>query len=94
MKKFLFTALALGLISTNASAIKIDGAEKPRNNFLTSSFVKKQVEQSMSTGRAIKTIISHYPQDAIVVVSAALDLYPEKYKEIKQSPTRQLPIFF
>lgn len=82
MKKILFTALALGIISTNVNAIKIDGVEKPRNNFLTSSFVKRQVEQSMSIGRAIKTIIGHYPQDAIVVVSTALDLYPEKYKEI------------
>ena len=82
MKKYIFTALAFGLISTSANAIKINGDETPRNSHLTSTFIKKQVDQSMSIGRAIKSIIGHYPQDAIIVVSTALDLYPEKYKEI------------
>lgn len=82
MKKFLFTAVAFSIASANVSAINVNGEEKPRNDLLTSSFVKKQVEQSMSIGRTIKTIIGHYPQDAIIVVSTALDLYPEKYKEI------------
>ncbi|WP_141096258.1 hypothetical protein [Lacimicrobium sp. SS2-24] len=48
----------------------------------TIDFIEKQVEQNMSVGRAIKAIVSHYPQDVEIVISTALALYPDQYREI------------
>lgn len=82
MKKFAPIAIVLSMLSTSSIAINVNGDEKKRESHLTTAFVKKQVDQSMSIGRAIKSIISHYPRESISVVSTALDLYPKKYKEI------------
>ncbi len=46
------------------------------------AFLKRQVDEAMSVGRAIRSISSHYPQDVVSVVDIALDTYPEKYREI------------
>ncbi|WP_026377338.1 hypothetical protein [Aestuariibacter salexigens] len=51
-------------------------------SMLTESFIKRQVEQSLSPGRAVSSIIRNYPSEVIDVVSIALDLYPDKYREI------------
>lgn len=45
-------------------------------------FLKRQVDQNMSVGRAIRSIASHYPQDVVSIVDVALEMYPEKYREI------------
>lgn len=80
MKKFI--AIVLTMSTLGAPAFAISSTADNKNKTLTAAFVQKQVDQSMSIGRAVKSIIGHYPQDAEVVVSTALDLYPEKYKEI------------
>ena len=82
MKKLIALAFAVSTLSSQVSAFSADGKNKNNNKHLTVDFVQKQVQQSMSVGRAVKSIISHYPQEAEVVVSTALDLYPEKYREI------------
>ncbi|MAI36783.1 hypothetical protein [Alteromonas sp.] len=46
------------------------------------AFLKRQVDQTMSVGRAISSIAGHYPQDIVLVVDIALDTYPDKYREI------------
>ena len=56
--------------------------EVSNDNHATSSFVKRQVAQNMSIGRAVKSIASNYPQETSSVVSTALDMYPDKYQEI------------
>ncbi|GAB2700549.1 hypothetical protein Q4574_12430 [Aliiglaciecola sp. 3_MG-2023] len=81
MKSITPIALILGVLTTHAYAIPTTVVDD-NNNRLTADFVKKHVDQSMSIGRAIKSIVGNYPREAIGVVSTALDLYPEKYKEI------------
>lgn len=49
---------------------------------LKAAFIKRQMKNNASIGRAIKSIASHYPQEITLIVSVALDRYPEKYKEI------------
>lgn len=82
MKKFVCVAITLGAFCHQAYAINVNGDDKKKDTQLTTAFVQKQVNQSMSIGRAVKSIISHYPREAITVVDTALDLYPKKYKEI------------
>ena len=35
----------------------------------------------MSIGRAVKSVIEHYPLHAARIVGTSLELYPEKYQE-------------
>lgn len=58
---------------------------------LDNSFFQQQVQQSMSPGRTVRTLIGHYPQSATSIVDIALDLYPERYKEIIHSAVSALP---
>jgi len=46
------------------------------------TFLKRQVDQTMSVGRAIRSIAGHYPAEVVSIVDIALDTYPEKYREI------------
>lgn len=49
---------------------------------LAPEFLKQQVSQAMSPGRAVMSLIGHYPESITSIVSVALDEYPEQYKEI------------
>lgn len=80
MKKMLCSTLFVSLCT--ASPIFAEELKTPRSDDKTVDFIEKQVEQNMSVGRAIKSIVSHYPQDVEVVVRTALELYPEQYREI------------
>ncbi len=82
MKRILAVALAVGFTSLSSYAISVSGNDDKKHSELTAAFVQNQVDQSMSIGRAIKSIIGRYPQETEGVVSTALDLYPESYKEI------------
>lgn len=64
-----------------AASTSANDAYDPHEAYKT-LFLKRQVEQSMSVGRAIKSIASHYPQEVVSIVDIALDTYPEKYREI------------
>jgi hypothetical protein len=74
--------LTSALISPLVSSVESVEEVKRADNHLTNTFVQHQVEQNVSIGRAIKSIIGHYPNETTNVVSTALDLYPDKYKEI------------
>ncbi|WP_416307120.1 hypothetical protein [Neptunicella sp. SCSIO 80796] len=79
MKKVLGSILLFYTVQSVAA----EGTGAPQNdNQLTADFIEQQVQQNMSLGRAIKSIMGHYPQEVDVVVGTALDLYPAKYKEI------------
>ena len=65
----------------NALAIENNAAIETENKVLQ-GFIKRQVSQSMSVGRAVRSITSHYPQEAETIVSVALDMYPDDYREI------------
>lgn len=55
------------------------------------TFFKQQVNQSMSPGRTVRSLISHYPQSTAGIVDVALDLYPDKFKEIIHSAVSTQP---
>ena len=57
-------------------------SQAKRNNDIQLSFLRRQVDQNMSVGRAISSIAGHYPQEVVSVVDLALDYYPDKYREI------------
>lgn len=67
----LYMTQAMALDPENAATVE-----------LNQDFLEAQVQQNMSVGRAVKSIISHYPEQATQVVGTAFDLYPKKYKEI------------
>ena len=75
------SASAMGMLPLDEDVTANDDSAKPSNQFQT-SFLKRQVEQNMSVGRAISSIASHYPQDIVSIVDIALDTYPEQYREI------------
>ena len=52
---------------------------------LDKTFLERQVAQSMSPGRSVRTLIGHYPESLKSIVSVALDTYPDNYKEIIHS---------
>jgi hypothetical protein len=66
----------------SASSFAITTQNKVSNSSISKDFIERQIEQNMSIGRAIRSITSHYPQHIESIVSHALDLYPEQYREI------------
>lgn len=92
MKKLVSILCQLALLSCGfASVTQAQTQPELINNHITSAFVKQQVSQNMSLGHAIKSIIGHYPQDVDLIVDTALDLYPERYKEIVFSAVSAQP---
>lgn len=53
-----------------------------QSNHFQTAFLRRQVNQTMSVGRAISSIAGHYPQEIVSIVDIALDTYPDKYREI------------
>lgn len=70
------------LVTASANSFAIDSQNKALKSSISKDFIERQVDQNMSVGRAIKSITSHYPQHVESIVSNALDLYPESYREI------------
>ena len=63
------------------TSVSIESSAEASNRFQT-AFLKRQVDQTMSVGRAISSIAGHYPQEIVTIVDIALDTYPDKYREI------------
>jgi len=63
------------------------------NSHFQTTFLKRQVNQTMSVGRAISSIASHYPQEIVSIVDVALDTYPDKYREIIFAAISAQPAF-
>lgn len=76
----LYSMGVIGNTDSNSETWKIDN-----------EFFKKQVKQTMSPGRAVRSLISHYPQSTAGIVDVALDLYPTDYKEIIHSAVSTQP---
>jgi hypothetical protein len=92
MKNVVCLALIAGALSAPLSVIATEFKEPRSDSHLTVAFVQHQVEQNMSIGRAIKSIVGHYPNDTTNIVSTALDLYPEQYKEIIHAAISEQPM--
>ena len=72
---------AIGM-SAKDGTVSPEEATSNQSNYFQTSFLKRQVDQNMSVGRAISSIASHYPQDVVSIVDIALDTYPDQYREI------------
>lgn len=92
MKKVVSLVLITGALSAPLSVIATEFKNPKLDSHLTATFVQHQVEQNMSIGRAIKSIVGHYPNETTNVVSTALDLYPDKYKEIIHAAISEQPM--
>jgi hypothetical protein len=64
------------------NAIAGDTVNKTKQEQISQKFIQVQIDQNVTIGRAIKSMVGHYPQQAALIVNIALDLYPQKYKEI------------
>ena len=91
MKKIFILAIAISSFAQNSYAVANQNVNTSKLPRVTEKFVRLQVEQNVSIGRAIKTIVGHYPQQAASIVDTALDLYPDKYKEIIHSAISAQP---
>jgi hypothetical protein len=82
MKKLGNLALfCTSLVSTHG-AFANQSIDRINLSDISKKFIQIQVDQNITIGRAIKVIVSHYPQEAASIVDTALDLYPAQYKEI------------
>lgn len=82
MKKLIGAAFACSSVLCMHNAFASQATPKTYQTRINEKFVQIQVEQNVTIGKAIKAIVGHYPQQAASIVSTALDLYPDKYKEI------------
>jgi hypothetical protein len=82
MKKLVGLAFAISSLTHIHCALATQTTTKTKPNQINKRFLQIQVEQNVTIGRAIKSIVGHYPQQAASIVGTALDLYPDQYKEI------------
>jgi hypothetical protein len=82
MIKFVRLAFVCGSLAHIPSAVSVQSEKETNHSQLSVKFLQIQIEKNVTIGRAIKSIVGHYPQQAASIVSTALDLYPDKYKEI------------
>ena len=73
---------SLMLLTNYCALANTDTAVKESENKVLQVFIKRQVNQSMSVGRAVGSITSNYPNEVETIVATALDLYPDNYQEI------------
>jgi hypothetical protein len=74
--------LICGSLALVPDAFGIETKNVTNHTQLSQKFLQIQIDKNVTIGRAIKTIVGHYPQQAASIVGTALDLYPHKYKEI------------
>ena len=79
------------LVYGGASATNNTKTINDSSQQLSREFIERQVAQNMSVGKAIKSLVSHYPAHTHNVVSMALDLYPSSYREIVHSAISAQP---
>ncbi|MCF2950505.1 hypothetical protein L0668_20540 [Paraglaciecola aquimarina] len=91
MKKFIGLALAIGSLTSLQGALANQSTDTSKTTQINEKFVQMQVQQNTTIGKAIKSIVGHYPQQAGSIVGTALDLYPDKYKEIIHSAISAQP---
>jgi hypothetical protein len=82
MNKILKLIFVFSTLANVSHAIGSQTSNKIRHSDITQKFIKIQVEQNITIGRAIKSIVGQDPQQAASIVGVALDLYPDMYKEI------------
>jgi hypothetical protein len=77
--KLTFAFSTFAVVHDAIASVTVD---KTKQNQISQKFIQIQIDQNVTIGRAIKTMVGHYPQQAASIVDIALDLYPHKYKEI------------
>ena len=82
MKKLIRLIFVCGSLAHSLSASAIQAKIETKHSQISQKFLQMQVERNVTIGKAIKTIVNHYPQRAASIIGIALDLYPDKYKEV------------
>ncbi|NVK55282.1 MAG: hypothetical protein HWE26_06680 [Alteromonadaceae bacterium] len=83
MKRSSYILASLMLFTCHFSQATTTDEELMQNeNKVLQGFIKRQVKQSISVGRAVGAITSHYPNEVETIVATALDMYPDDFKEI------------
>ena len=82
MNKIVGIAVLCSSLAHMNGAISSQTMNKTKQSYISEKFLQIQIEQNVSIGTAIKSIVGHYPQQAASIVGTALDLYPDNYKEI------------
>lgn len=86
-----FSALSAGIVLANVCYGMTDVTPTDNRDNERARFMQQQVAQGIPIGRAVKSLISHYPQQASDVVEVSLELYPDKYREILHSAISAQP---
>ena len=82
---------AFGSLAQMYGVFASHATTKTKQSHINKKFVQIQVEQNVSIGKPIKSIVGHYPQQAASIIGTALDLYPDKYKEITHAAISAQP---
>lgn len=82
MKKLVGLVIALSSLTQMHCASASNATTVLKQNDISKKFLQLQVESNITIGKAIQSIVGHYPQHAASIISTALDLYPHKYREI------------
>ena len=67
---------------TNFSYAAANEKTNEKSKRIIAGFIKQQAKSNVSIGRSISTILSRYPEQVDAIVPIALELYPDKYKQI------------
>ena len=76
MLKVVRLAIVCSSLAYIPDTFSIEAKIETNNTQFSEKFLQKQINQNVTIGRAIKTIVGHYPQRAASIVGTALDLYP------------------
>ena len=82
MNKFVGLVIFFSSLAKMHCASAESATTVSKQSDISKKFLQIQVEKNDTIDTAIKSIVSHYPQQAASIISTALDLYPDKYKEI------------
>ena len=88
--KYFFILSLLSVISINSVAS--EAMSKKQELFIT-QLITQQTKQQISVRKSIKSILSRYPEQIDKVLSIALTLHPEDYKQIMLGAIDAQPVF-
>ena len=75
------------------NAIASVTVDKTKHSQISQKFIQIQIDQNVTIGRAIKTMVEHYPQKAASIVYISLDLYPLMFIVIIHAAFSSKPTF-
>jgi hypothetical protein len=90
MIKYFFILSLLSLVSVGSFAT--EGISKKHEMFIT-QLINQQTKQQISIRKSISSLLMRYPDQIDKVVTVALGIYPEAYKQIMLGAIDAQPVF-